>query len=308
MNCGRCGYQNVLNADFCANCGTRIEKVMQIEVKEKKKNVFSKVLIFLFVLVLLSGGGYFGFRYYQVDSLQKKAQACISLGDYEGAIKIYDAIIQQTGKVQHIEEKKQIEQLMASDKAFVEGQKAAEKGDTIAAIENLSNVIEQDEKNYEVAKKKMAEIGKQYLSLVNQEVENNNYDRAIELINTYLKALPESETAMKLKSSILQKKEVYEKAEQEREAEEQRIRELIDTASNLIGTTQTVVTVEANVRSAPRKGKNIVDVIKQGTEVYIIDTKVEDNEIIWCKVRYDDFYYFGYKEGWISYKTMNYEI
>lgn len=344
MICPKCGHANSEGSFFCSACGVKLavlEKKEMLPVenriaddqtlppqktvvrqkpepprrKEKKAVSGGILLISVLIFLLVIGGSFFGYRYFHFLKMEQQADLYKSMGEYEKAIEIYNQLIDKTHKVVYVEQKKQAEELIASRDAFEEGMEAAEQEDITLALKLLSKVPEQDEERYEEASKKMQVLGKQYLADVNQEMQNGNFDYALGMIEEYQKILPDSKTAKDLKVKIIQKKTEYENQQlaqaEARKAESDKKVRLTETkidAQNIIGTYQTVVTAEANIRSAPRIGDNIIAKLYQGAELYILDTKVESASRIWCKVRFYDSWYGDYYEGWVSYNTMNYSL
>lgn len=77
-------------------------------------------------------------------------------------------------------------------------------------------------------------------------------------------------------------------------------------ANNLPGTMQTVVSERGNLRAAPSLNAQLIIALPRGTDIYILRTKVESADRIWCEVEltHNGVYY----TGWLSYNTMNYSI
>lgn len=315
MLCNGCGYLNKDGAIFCASCGKELKKTPVYKSKRGTWGTGAKMLFVILVLFLCTGGVYFGYRYYQYHSLEKETEIYVGMENYENAVELYEKLIEISHKMEYANRKKEIEELIESKRSFEEAMKAKNDGNITSSLKNLILVSAKDTTRYEIAQKEMSNLGKQYLSNANKEIEQKNFDYALSLIEEYQKILPDSKTAQDLKISLNKKRAIFEneqdqkrREEEARALEEERIASLESTAYELIGTTQTIVTIEANVRSAPRQGNNSVGIIKQGSDVYIMDTKIEDNNRIWCKVRYYDADKMIYVEGWVSYNTMNYSI
>lgn len=326
MICPKCGHANSEQSSFCSDCGMKLvvlkkeetvvqQKAVPPQRNEKRGISGGIVLMFILTFFLAIGGGFLGYRYFSFSKIKEQAELYKSMGEYEKALEVYNQLIDKTHKVVYVEQKKQIEELIVSQDNFEKGMKAAEEEDITLALKLLSKVSERDKERYEEASKKMQILGKQYLADVDKELQSGNFDYASELIEDYQKILPDSKTAKELKMQIIEKKTAYENqkvaqaAAQKAESDKKvRLTETKIDAEKIIGTFQTVVTEEANIRSAPRIGDNIIAKLKQGAELYILDTKVESASRIWCKVRFYDPWYSDYYEGWVSYNTMNYSL
>lgn len=73
-----------------------------------------------------------------------------------------------------------------------------------------------------------------------------------------------------------------------------------DKSISLIGSVQIVRSEYANVRFGPGFAYEIAGTLDNGTEVYIFDTKYNDNRL-WCKISGED-------DLWLSIKTLNGEV
>lgn len=93
---------------------------------------------------------------------------------------------------------------------------------------------------------------------------------------------------------------------EKKETEQEELKKRHVIANNILNTYQTVVTEPGNLRAAPTLEGAMVAALPKGTELYIMDTHVENLKRTWCEVEVevDGMYY----TGWISYNTMNYSI
>ena len=121
--------------------------------------------------------------------------------------------------------------------------------------------------------------------------------------------MPESAKAARLKREIesansLQgdenQKENFEKEESDKDAAE-----TAKKASDLLHTYRTVVTEKANLRAEPSVDSGLVKILEKGTELYVLDTKIEQGQRIWCHVEVKNAISQDTIKGWISNKTLN---
>ena len=73
-----------------------------------------------------------------------------------------------------------------------------------------------------------------------------------------------------------------------------------DKAESLINTFQVVVSDNANLREEPSLKAKLIKKLPIDTEVYILNTKIEGIERIWCRVKTQDPEDGKSYEGWIS--------
>ena len=173
---------------------------------------------------------------------------------------------------------------------------------------NYKKVIQEDEKNYKSAQDKLTSIEDTVLNEVKSSYKTNRTD-ALQLLNSYLNVVPESAKAAKLKKEIesancLQEdgnqKENFEKEESDKDAAE-----TAKKASDLLHTYKTVVTEKANLRAEPSVDSSIVRILEKGTELYILETKIEQGQRIWCHVEVKNAISQDTIKGWVSNKTLN---
>ena len=160
----------------------------------------------------------------------------------------------------------------------------------------------------ELKEKKDALIEKNYSAIkaeMSQLTSSNNYESAINRLNSYLAVDPENADFKKLLDDINAKKLNSEKkAEEESQASKEKARadeleaqvaKLKNAeASNLIGTYQFVTSSRANVRSGPGFSYGVEFSLFRGDPVYVYDTR-RANGRTWCNIG----------AGWISYRTLN---
>jgi len=76
-------------------------------------------------------------------------------------------------------------------------------------------------------------------------------------------------------------------------------------ASDLLHTYRTVSTEKANLRAEPSVDSDILKILDKGTELYVLETKIEQGQRIWCHVEVESAISQGTIKGWISNKTLN---
>ena len=66
-----------------------------------------------------------------------------------------------------------------------------------------------------------------------------------------------------------------------------------------------MATEKANLREEPSVDSAIIKILDKNTELYILDTKIEQGERIWCNVEVKSEISGENIKGWISDKTLN---
>ena len=123
--------------------------------------------------------------------------------------------------------------------------------------------------------------------------------------------MPESAKASTLKREIesannldVQKsenlRESFEKEENEKDSAE-----MAKKSYELLHTYRNVATDKANLRNEPSVDSDIIKVLDKGTELYVLETKIEQSERIWCYVEVKNAISQENLRGWISNKTLN---
>ncbi|MDU3457029.1 MAG: SH3 domain-containing protein, partial [Peptoniphilus harei] len=206
-----------------------------------------------------------------------------------------------------LNEMEKLKKLVASDESFQRASSYFEEGDYIDAAYNYKKVIQEDEKNYKSAQDKLLSIENIILNEVKSSYATNRTD-ALLLLNSYLNVVPESAKAARLKREIesansLQgdenQKENFEKEESDKDAAE-----TAKKASDLLHTYRTVVTEKANLRAEPSVDSGLVKILEKGTELYVLETKIEQGQRIWCHVEVKNAISQDTMKGWISNKTL----
>lgn len=275
----------------------------------------------------------FGVSAIKKNKIIKQADAFIAMERFEDGIAIYDNILSDDYSNDIMAKRDAAIELMESDENFKKGLEAFEDENINKAIKYLSKVPKSDKKRYEKALAELKDIEEATIMEVDELIESEDLDKAIKIVNTYLKAAPDNIKMQNAKDSINAK---YTEAEKQAKAEEedrknketeaitaaknaeaeaintsknaeisQRKRdEIQSTANNIIGSYKSIIAKEANLREAPTLKSRVLVTLSRGTNVYIHDTQIESSDRIWCLVNVE-----GYSEsGWISYNTMNYTM
>ena len=95
-------------------------------------------------------------------------------------------------------------------------------------------------------------------------------------------------------------RESFEKEENEKDSAE-----FAKKSNELLHTYRNVATDKANLRTEPSVDSDILKVLDKGTELYILETKIEQGERIWCYVEVKNKISQENIKGWISNKTLN---
>ena len=269
----------------------------------------------------------------------KQAESLISMGKFEEAIAIYDNLLMKKYIPELIVKKDAVIELMESEENLQKGLEAFDDDNTSKSVKYLSKVPKTDKARYKKALEKLEELEESTAIRVEDLIGSGNIDEATKIVNEYLKLSPDSVDMQNAREDIEAKRVEIEnqakadeqakkdqeaaaveatakaeqaaaaavaqaaKAEQAAAASYRTNEEARRIASNLKGTYQTIISGEANVRSAPTKKASVIGTLSRGSRVYIYDTSVESSERIWCQVRSD-----YYSSAWISYNTMNYKI
>ena len=242
------------------------------------------------------------------ESKIEDARSLALSGNYHQALEMYNSATKDKTSPEILNEMEKLKKLVASDESFQRASSHLEDGDYIDAAYNYKKVIQEDEKNYKSAQDKLTSIEDTVLNEVKSSYKTNRTD-ALQLLNSYLNVVPESAKAAKLKKEIesansLQEdgnqKENFEKEESDKDAAE-----TAKKASDLLHTYKTVVTEKANLRAEPSVDSSIVRILEKGTDLYILDTKIEQGQRIWCHVEVKNAISQDTIKGWVSNKTLN---
>ncbi|AHM57530.1 hypothetical protein EAL2_808p00230 (plasmid) [Peptoclostridium acidaminophilum DSM 3953] len=275
---------------------------------DKKKIAIIAVVSFVVLIV-----GVFGFGVIQRMKTVEQANALVSMEKYKDGIAMYEKLLSKNYDKAVADRRDRAIELMESKANYEKALEFCEKEDYKKAIACFLKVSKNDKKRYSETSEQMNAIEEQIIAQIKDEFEYGDDVYAMDMLNDYLKAVPNSTAAKNLKDDLRFAKE-EEKAKQEQEfaeaerqaAEEEKASEASYTAYNVSGTYQTIIAKNANLRVAPKLDAAVITTVPQGSECYVYETKIETAERIWCQVEYMDDY-GEYYVGWVSYNTMNYK-
>lgn len=265
-------------------------------------------LIFIIILSILSIFTLNIVKKFRNESKIEDARSLALSGNYHQALEMYNSATKDKTSPKILNEMEKLKKLVSSDESFQRASSHLEDGDYIDAAYNYKKVIQEDEKNYKSAQDKLTSIEDTVLNEVKSSYKTNRTD-ALQLLNSYLNVVPESAKAAKLKKEIesansLQEdgnqKENFEKEESDKDAAE-----TAKKASDLLHTYKTVVTEKANLRAEPSVDSGLVKILEKGTELYVLETKIEQGQRIWCHVEVKNAISQDTIKGWVSNKTLN---
>ncbi|MDK7754572.1 MAG: SH3 domain-containing protein [Peptoniphilus harei] len=282
------------------------------EAPKKPRSIpWKKIFFTLVFLIFLSIVSIFALNVVKKERNASKIEDARGLalsGNYHQALEMYNSATKDKTSPEILNEMEKLKKLVASDESFQRASSYFEEGDYIDAAYNYKKVIQEDEKNYKSAQDKLLSIENIILNEVKSSYATNRTD-ALLLLNSYLNVAPESAKAARLKREIesansLQgdenQKENFEKEESDKDAAE-----TAKKASDLLHTYRTVVTEKANLRVEPSVDSGLVKILEKGTELYVLETKIEQGQRIWCHVEVKNAISQDTMKGWISNKTLN---
>jgi len=272
-----------------------------------------KIAIIAVVSVVVLIVGVFGFGVIQRMKTIEQANALVSMEKYKDGIAMYEKLLSKNYDKAVADRRDRAIELMESKANYEKAMEFCEKEDYKKAIACFMKVSKNDKKRYSETSEQMNAIEEQIIAQIKDEFEYGDDVYAMDMLNDYLKAVPNSTAAKNLKDDLRFAKE-EEKTKQEQElaeaerqaAEEEKASEASYTAYNVSGTYQTIIAKNANLRVAPKLDADVITTVPQGSECYVYETKIETAERIWCQVEYVDDY-GEYYVGWVSYNTMNYK-
>lgn len=344
MKCKNCGKENADNAVFCMECGHDMREDMDFsktqkmdrdfyyeDEKKSRKNsyyddqdeetivknnsfkddsmgtkqkgiIFGVVVIGLIVFSLLFN---FGFGKYKMTKLENSAKANLEAKNYKEAREKYSELYEKSDDKKYLEAINKIDKNIEAKETLNKANQKFEARDYESSLALLMEVESDDE---ELSSKKDRLIEKNYSAIkaeINQLTSRNNFDGAINRLNSYITVdLENKEFKNMLEDINSQKSNSEKKAEEESEASKEKARadeleaQIIKLknaeASNLIGTYQFVTSIRANVRSGPGFSYGVEFSLYKGDPVYVYDTRRADGRT-WCNIG----------NGWISYRTLN---
>ncbi|MDY6065494.1 MAG: zinc-ribbon domain-containing protein [Finegoldia sp.] len=293
--------------------------------KKKENGPNKKIFVVLGVLVLLLTLGVVYTQYSkaqkeQVATMQSSALASEEKGKYDEASKLYSDLYKKT-KDENYKGKADEMKAYAENKAKLDaGNEAFRAQDYQKAAENYLAVDEKAEKVYKEAQSNIDKVADIYAEDIINLIKEKKYDEAIGLAKKNLKILPDNVKLTDLKDQANNfsmaaatdkgNKELESKiADLESKLEENKTNTIVVNGTEgrtygstynspgaaLIGTTQTITSDSAHVRSGPGKGYGALYYLQKGDTVYIYDTYYESSDRTWCNIG----------DGWVSYNTMN---
>lgn len=289
----------------------KFNRTNEEEPKKPRSIPWKKIFFTLVFLIFLSIVSIFALNVVKKERNASKIEDARGLalsGNYYQALEMYNSATKDKTSPEILNEMEKIKKLVASDESFQRASSYFEEGDYIDAAYNYKKVIQEDEKNYKSAQDKLLSIENIILNEVKSSYATNRTD-ALLLLNSYLNVVPESAKAARLKREIesansLQgdenQKENFEKEESDKDAAE-----TAKKASDLLHTYRTVVTEKANLRVEPSVDSGLVKILEKGTELYVLETKIEQGQRIWCHVEVKNAISQDTMKGWISNKTLN---
>ena len=330
MKCSNCGKENPNKASFCIDCGhnlrddidfsktQRLDRDYEYEDEERivKNNSFKddsmstkqKGFVFGFVIIGLIAFSLlfnFGFGKYKMTKLENAARANLEAKNYKEAREKFSQLYEKSSDKKYLDEINKIDKSMEAKDTLNRANQKFEARDYESSLALLREVESDDE---ELNSKKDGLIEKNYSAIkseINQLTSRNNFDGAINRLNSYITVDPENKEFKNMLEDInSQKSNGEKKAEEESQASKEKARadeleaQIIKLknaeASNLIGTYQFVTSNRANVRSGPGFSYGVEYSLYRGDPVYVYDTR-SANGRTWCNIG----------NGWISYRTLN---
>lgn len=282
------------------------------EVPKKPRSIpWKKIFFTLVFIIFLSIVSIFALNIVKKERNTSKIEDARGLalsGDYYQALEMYNSATKDKTSPEILNEMEKLKKLVASDESFQKASSYFEEGDYIDAAYNYKKVIQEDEKNYKSTQDKLLSIENIILNDVKSSYETNRTD-ALLLLNSYLNVVPESAKAARLKREIASANKLNPDEDQEENFEkEEKDKDAAETAkkaSDLLHTYKTVVTEKANLRVEPSVDSDIIRILEKGTELYVLETKIEQGQRIWCHVEVKNAISQGPIKGWISNKTLN---
>lgn len=264
----------------------------------KKKIIL--IVVIIIAIIIISIGGFFGYKKMQISSLEKKAESFVDVEDYTEAIKIYSELYTKTGNVNYKTKNNQLKIKKEIFDLMEEAKKEEQKGEYVKAIALYKQIPQDDGDTFSKAKSKIDSLKSESLKQVSSLIDAGNTSTASNLLSDYLQSIPDDKKAINLMKKISGKEE-YEVKKQvvitgsSSSNSSSNIGAAYNIAKNITGTTQTIYSSEANIRTAPSKSAAVAGTVRRGDSVFVYDTYVESASRIWCQI----------DSGWISYNTIN---
>ncbi|WP_019108317.1 SH3 domain-containing protein [Peptoniphilus senegalensis] len=286
------------------------------EVSTKKPKKFSAKTVFftiiLIIIVSITSIIIFNFAViFRNENRIADAKGLALSGEYQEALNLYKEATKNKTSPEIASEMESLKKLVQSDGFFKEGINLYKDGNYLDAAYNFKKVIQEDEKNYKAAQDKLLSIENIVLTNVKNFYQENRFEESLSLINSYLVVVPESAKAASLKKEIESTKTIDLNKNTEQKENFEKDNDYTDAAqtakksSELLHTYRNVATEKANLRREASVDSEIIKILEKGTELYVLETKIEQGERIWCHVEVKSSISGENINGWISDKTLN---
>lgn len=218
------------------------------------KKTISYLFIGIFSAILLLGV-VFGIKVFNDSKQISQGDSLMAMEKYKEASLVYEGILRKGYREDVSKKMDRAQELMESKKNYEQGLKLWDDEKYKDAIKFLSKVSKNDKERYLTTVQKINEIEESLLSEIQEVIDQGDLDSGMDMLNDYLKIMPKSETAKNMKQDINFQRS-QEKAEYERQVEEEKNQEMEEEknmkvwsqATYAVGTTQTIVSKEANLR------------------------------------------------------------
>ena len=286
------------------------------EVSTKKPNRFSAKTVFftIVLIIILSITSIIIFNFAVISRNENRiadARGLALSGEYQEALDLYKEATKNKTSPEIASEMESLKKLVQSDGFFKEGINLYKDGNYLDAAYNFKKVIQEDEKNYKAAQDKLLSIENIILTNIKNFYQENRFEESLSLINSYLGVVPESAKAASLKKEIESTKTIDLNKNTEQKENFEKDNDYTDAAqtakksSELLHTYRNVATEKANLRKEASVDSKIIKILEKGTELYVLETKIEQGERIWCHVEVKSTISGENMRGWISDKTLN---
>lgn len=279
----------------------------------EKKKITLILAISLAFFIVAGTLGVYGFNTVKRTKTLQQAEALVSMEKYKDGIIIYENMLSKKYNKSIADKRDLTIELMESKENHTKAMELFDAGEYQKSIKFFSRISKNDKKRYGETSKTLSSIEENIFQEIRDEFELGNEKDAIDRLSDYIKAVPTSVEAKNLKDELkfsmkeAKKNEEMKIEEAKKMAEEEEKLNAIEcTAYSVDDTYQTIIAKNANLRVAPKLGAAVITTIPEGSECYVMETKVENAERFWCKVEcYDNS--GEYYTGWVSYNTMNYK-
>ncbi|WP_138160413.1 SH3 domain-containing protein [Peptoniphilus catoniae] len=287
---------------------TRVNR--EIDESEKKKKDFKiKLYFYIFLGLFIVFGGFFGFKFYRNyrnDKDFNDAKAYLEKGQYQLVLEKLEGL-KYNDKYETTPLIEKAHALIDSRKAYDKGNSLISQGRYIDAIKEFKKVLSDDKDNYLESQNRISELEELILQDADSKIAAKDYESALNLLNSYLDVINESAKAENLRNSIINYRaetgpETVDPSEA-LELEKSRA-EINKKSESIINTYQKITIDKANLRDEPSLKSNIITVLPKESDIYILETKIEGIERIWCKVKAEDSITGESYEGWLSSNTF----